>query len=234
MRLRVIPLALAAVVILSLALPLVPAVAQQVQVQITSPEINEEIRGNVPIIGSASTAAFQYYKVEYGVGPSPSDWALIGDMIESPVINGQLAVWNTSLLPDGVYSLRLRAVRQDGNYDEFLLRGVIIANTRPTATPTETPTPTQTPSGGTPAATPQPGSPGGPVGPTGPTATVEVVTPSAPLAAPTPTPTVGRPIVSDELPFDTGGWGDSFLFGVLAMGAVFVVVGLVFGVRRLL
>jgi len=232
MRARGLTIALVAALILSLLMPLSPVMGQQVQVQITSPEINQEIRGNVPIIGSASNPDFQYYKVEYGVGPNPSDWALIDRMIETPVINGQLVVWNTTILPDGVYSLRLRAVKQDGNYDEFLLRGVIISNTRPTATPTETPTETpEVPSEVTPLPTSTPG-PDTESESTPPP--VQVITPAGPIMAPSPTPALERPSVGEDLPFDTQSWGDSFVFGALAMGAVFVVVGIVFGVRRLL
>lgn len=219
-----------AVLILSLSV-----LAQQAQVQISSPEINQEIRGMVPIIGSASTNDFQYYKVEYGVGPNPSDWALIDRMFETPVINGQLVVWNTTTVPDGVYSLRLRAVKQDGNYDEFLLRGVIVANTRPTPAPTETPTPTETPAEGTPTATAVPGeTPALTEEPRPTSASVQVITPSGPLTAPSPTPTV-EPIAGTSISsLNTEGWGQSFMFGIAAMATVLAVVGLVFGVRHLL
>lgn len=44
-------------------------------------------------------------------------------------------------MPDGTYALRLRAVRLDGNYDEAVTNGLLIANSRPPDTPTPTPTP---------------------------------------------------------------------------------------------
>jgi len=205
----------------------VPIDAQQSFVEITSPEMGQRIRGMVPIIGSASVDNFQYYKVEYGIGANPSDWALIDRMMEQPVTNDQLVVWNTLALPDGVYSLRLRAVRQDGNYSEFYLRSVTIDNTGPR----ETPTPTQTPTPNVVATQP-----------------AVLVTHQAPTGAPTvestptgtgavsasPTPTISGPAEERDLPLDTDGWSRSFIYGIVAMGAALVILAAVFLVRRLL
>ena len=197
-------------------------VRQQSQVQITSPEVSQEIRGIVPIIGSASAPNFDYYKVEFGNGPDPSEWALIGSMHESPVINGQLEIWDTRVYPDGVYSLRLRAVKRDGNYSEFFVRQVVIANARPTHTPTFEPSPTSTAPATTVPATPTA------------TATLQIIAPSAVLSAPTVTPTLSRPQQRQVLPVNPKGWPQAFCYGALATGAVFVLLGIVFGLRRLL
>ena len=213
------------VALLSTTLPTLAAPAQQqTQVQITSPEINAQVRGMVPIMGSALVPDFQFYKVEFGVGPNPAQWAIIGDMHDQPVVNGQLEVWDTTRLPDGVYSLRLHAVKQDGNYEEFVVPQIIIANTQPTATPTSdmTPTPEPTSTSAPLEATPRA------------TATVQIIAPTAALAQPSPTPTLSRVIPENELPVDPKGWPQAFCYGSLATGAVFVLLGIVFGVRRLL
>jgi len=83
---------LAAALLLLVGLLTVQAepLAQDRVVQITSPERNAEVRGLVPIMGSASVPAFQFYKVEYGIGPNPSQWAIVGTMHDAPVINRQL------------------------------------------------------------------------------------------------------------------------------------------------
>jgi hypothetical protein len=197
-------------------------VQQQSQVQITSPEVSQEIRGVVPIIGSALVSDFQYYKVEYGNGPDPSQWFLIGSMREAPVVNGQLEIWDTTRLPDGVYSLRLRAVRRDGNYGEFFVRQVVIVNARPTHTPTSEASPTPTAAAPTVSATPRA------------TATLQIIAPSAALSPPTATPTLSRPQQRQVLPVDPKDWQQAFCYGALATGAVFVLLGIVFGLRRLL
>lgn len=197
---------------------------QQTLVQITSPEINAQVRGMVPIMGSALVPNFQFYKVEFGVGPNPAQWAIIGDMHSQPVVNGQLEIWDTTRLPDGVYSLRLHAVRMDGNYGEFIVRHIAIVNMQPTATPTieMTPTPEASPTPPPLAVTPRP------------TATVQIIAPTAALVRPSPTPTLSRPIRGDEFPVDPRGWPQAFCYGALATGTVFVLLGIVFGLRRLL
>jgi len=200
-------------------------VAQQIQVRIDAPETGAEVRGLVPVIGSASVPNFNFYKIEFGVGPNPAQWAQIGALHDRPVLNGQLEVWDTAKLPDGVYSLKLQAVKKDGNYEEFYVRQVTIANTRPTATRTETATPRAlaTPFVLTPVAS-MPSV----------TATLRVMTPTAALALPTATPTLSRPVPREVLPLDPKGWAQAFCFGAVAMGAVFVLLGIVFGLRRLL
>jgi hypothetical protein len=118
---------------------------------ITSPTSNAVIRGVVPIIGSADYPTFSFYIIE--VSPEPvtgNQWQIIGETHQTSVLNGQLETWNTTLVPDGSYTLRLRVVRFDGNYSEFFVQQVVVSNTQPipTDTPTavlETPTPTITP-----------------------------------------------------------------------------------------
>jgi len=196
-------------------------VQQQSQVQIISPEVNTEVRGMVPIVGSASVPNFDYYKIEFGHGSDPSQWALIGSMHEAPVINDQLELWDTTGHPDGIYTLRLRAVKKDGNYGEFYVRQVVIANTRPTLTATPTATATSLALTPTVVATPKA------------TATLHIIAPTAALSMPTPTPTLSRPQQRQALQIDSKGWYEAFCSGALAMGAVFVLLGIVFGLRRL-
>ncbi|MHB0856601.1 MAG: hypothetical protein ACYC5M_03410 [Anaerolineae bacterium] len=218
--------ALVIFLLLSASAVLAEPLQQDRQVQITSPEMNAELRGIVPILGSALIGDFQFYKVEFGVGPNPSQWAVIGQLHDAPVVNGQLEVWDTAALPDGVYTLRLQAVKQDGNWDEFFVRQLTIANASPSPTPTleETPTPSVTD-------TPQPLAEHTP----GPTATLLIIQPTAALSIPTPTATRSRPAAQgQELPLEPKSWGQAFCFGGLALGAVFVLLGIVFGVRRLL
>ena len=56
----------------------------------------------------------------------------------------------------------------------------------------------------------------------------------AALSVPTPTPTLSRSTQSETLPLDPKGWGQAFLFGAVAMGVVFLVLGIVLGLRRLI
>jgi hypothetical protein len=227
-----IVLVVLAVALMALVVPLAQAepLAQQSQVQITSPEIGSRVRGRVPVMGSAMVPNFQFYKVEMGVGPNPAQWAVIGQLHYEPVINAQLEVWDTTVVPDGVYTLRVQGVKMDGNWEEFFVRGITVANSEPppTETPEASPTPlieaTNTPvvRETSPSLLPSP------------TPTVQIIAPTAALSMPTPTPTLSRPERQSTLPVDPESWIESFTFGAVATGAVFIVLGIVFGLRRLL
>lgn len=197
-------------------------VRQASQVQILSPEMGGQVRGIVRITGSASVPDFWFYKVEFGIGPSPAEWHVIGELHYSPVISGQLEIWDTGNLPDRDYTLQLQAVRKDGNYEPFMVRQVIVANTVPTATPSPTPTPTHE---ATATASPTLAA----------TETLAITGPIAEVEQPTPTPTLNRPtpwvLLSQK---DWEHVQPSFLYGAAAMAAVFLLLGIVFGVRRLL
>jgi hypothetical protein len=58
--------------------------------------------------GDAPGATFDHYVLEYGVGSSPSSWTQIGVTGTVPVTDGVLGVWDTTLVLDDVYTLRLR------------------------------------------------------------------------------------------------------------------------------
>jgi hypothetical protein len=84
---------------------------------ITSPGLNAGVSGVVPIVGTAVHENFNYYKLEYGPGANPSDseWSFFAEG-NRPVRNGQLGVLNASLLPPGIYSIRLTVVDSSGNF----------------------------------------------------------------------------------------------------------------------
>ena len=191
--------------------------AQGTVAAITSPEEQAVVRGTVPIIGTAADANFWKYEVHYAPEPNPLDqWVLIGTIHETQVVEGLLETWETTIIPDGMYSLRLRDVNRTGNYEEIFVRGILVASAEPTETPvpTDTPLPTATI---TPAATPTFGIP------------------TSPLAQPTATPTLVRPTqstLSDLLDFSA--WGQSLCLGVQLMLAVLVALALIFVLRRIL
>jgi len=111
--------------------------AQGDQAVITSPQNNAVVRGQVAIVGSATHPQFQFYKIEFAREPVVGEaWAIIGAIHQQQVTNGQLETWDTSQLPDGSYTLRLRVVRLDGNYSEYSVVQVVVANAQPTETPT--------------------------------------------------------------------------------------------------
>ena len=191
---------------------------------ITSPRDRTVVRDKVSIRGTAAHPDFWKYEVAYGSEPNPGDqWILIGAVHETEVVDNVLETWDTTLLPDGNYSLRLRVVRRDGNYQEYFVREVAVANTVPTDTPTPevTPTPTVTP-------TPLPPTPTIVIAlPVLPSPTPQALATVAPVIRPTPTPEPS--FFSIKLP-DVGG---AFCWGVGAAAFAFLVVGLLALLRRL-
>ncbi len=103
---------------------------------ITSPQANSQIAGTVQVVGSAAHPEFQRYELAWGDEPNTTDTWMVFATIETPIQDGVLGIWNTLQAPDGLYSLRLRVVRRDGNYSEFFVRSVRVANSQPAATPT--------------------------------------------------------------------------------------------------
>lgn len=155
-------------------------------VAIEQPGQNQRLQGIVPVIGTARVPDFSHYVVEYGVGDGPLAWAPIsapvGDMREQTV----LTEWDTRLVANGRYTLRVVVYDRRGNSSEARV-SVDVANPTPTPTATQMPTvtPTRTPTPvptGTPTPTAQPTATATPQEPT------QTPTPAA-TATPTPEPT---------------------------------------------
>lgn len=109
---------------------------------ITDPANNAVVSGTMQITGSADSPTFQFYVIDLAPEPLTGDqWSTIGTTHETSVINGVLETWDTTSVPDGSYTLRLRVVRVDGNYSEFFTQQVVVSNTQPV--PTDTPTPAE-------------------------------------------------------------------------------------------
>lgn len=214
---------------LQAAPPLLPS-QQEPRAVITSPRSNAQVRGKVLISGSATHPNFWKYELAYGPEPNPGNqWILIGQVHENQVSDGVLETWDTALVPDGSYILRLRVVDISGNYQEYLVPRISIANTQPTETPTPArPTPTPTPSTPTPTPTPLPATP-----------TIVVQQPPTPTPAPSPTPSLTREptqpaMVDAPSSFDPRQLGGAFCYGVGGMASLFVLFGLLSLLRRLI
>ncbi|NPV67523.1 MAG: hypothetical protein HPY64_10295 [Anaerolineae bacterium] len=88
-----------------------------VEAYITSPAPGQEVRTEIPIIGTANFTPQQaaYYKLEIR-GPAFPEWVTLGQPHSNAVINGQLETLAAAGLPSGTYYLRLVIVGLDGNY----------------------------------------------------------------------------------------------------------------------
>jgi hypothetical protein len=79
---------------------------------ITSPGINAQVSGMVPILGSATHENFKFYKLELEAGGVWSYFAG-GDQ---PVQGGPLGTLNAGALAPGTYSVRIVVVDASGNF----------------------------------------------------------------------------------------------------------------------
>lgn len=159
----------------------------QAQSAITSPAPGSAISGDVPIMGSATIDPFQKYELHFKLEPNGDDAYVYFDGGTAEVINGQLGIWRAAGLAPGIYTLRLRVVKQDGNYAEAWAPNLSV-NQGPPGTPTPdlsaTPTVTPTSSVPTPTFTPAPS----------PTPAIGAVQ-QPQLAQPASAPTISAPVV---------------------------------------
>ena len=221
MKKSILALCLLAVLLMALSVMSLEAAPPQQGAVITSPQDRDVVRGLLVIKGTATSSSFWKYEIHYAPEPNPTDqWMLVGDVHEAQVTDGRLQTWDTSLVSDGTYSLRLRVVRVDGNYDEYYVRQISVVNAQPTETPTATPTPLAT-------RTPLP-----------PTPTVIIEQP--PTATPRPTSTPGPAGVTPEPEAETGlnitaqGLGKALLYGAGATLGLFLLMAIITTLRRLI
>ena len=222
-----------------------PAV-QEPQALITSPSVHSVVHGRVQIIGTATQPNFQFYKVEYSLARDRQNWVHVTAVKQTPVVNGVLDVWNTTIVPDGAYCLRLRVVDNTGNYRDHEVFPIVVANAMPSSTPS--PTPTITPQfSPTPSLTPKATEPAvlTPIIIVGqPTSTASATAQSSPLPEASPsrtsTPRPTRPIATATSSltgggsFSTSGIGRAFLLGASMSASLFAIIGLFYLLRRAL
>lgn len=117
---------------------------------ITYPTDGTLVSGQVIIQGTASHPSFNSYGVLYAAGPTPtgaSQWVPIVFGVPNMVVNGALATWDTTQIPNGQYTLAL-AVYAAGSTDPNLHFVNYITVQNDPATPTPTPTNTPEPESG--------------------------------------------------------------------------------------
>lgn len=95
---------------------------------ISSPTDNATVEGRITISGTANHGQFQFYKVEYGLGQDPAAWHVINDIHKAPVLDGALEAFDTTAVPNGVYTLKLTVVDVTSNFPPPHLVRIVIEN----------------------------------------------------------------------------------------------------------
>ena len=165
-----------------------------------APLAGQAVQGRVPVQAYTAIQGFQAAELFFGYAEDQTGtWFLIGQADE-PVMGGEIGTWDTSLITDGNYDLRLLVVLQDGTQVETVVPGLRVRN----YTPVETDTPTPV----IPTDTPLPGEK--------PTSTVTPI-PTV-TSTPTPLPTNPAEMTTDQI---TGSLGK----GALAAIGAFIILG---------
>ena len=179
-------------------------------IRITSPASGATLRGLVDILGTTATEGFFSAELSFSYGSSPTPtWFLIAN-VDQPISDGLLAQWDTNLITDGDYDLRLRVTLQDGSVLDSVVTGLHIRNLTPTETATVPPT-----------VTPEFYETAAPTSP-------PTLTP-APTATrrPTPTPLPPNPAAVTQPEIKS-----SLSYGLVVAFLAFLIIGIFFRLRR--
>lgn len=97
---------------------------------IFEPQNGEVLRGTVTIAGTVNGKTYlnPFERYELYVAPSGSNqWSWLYSS-QQQIWQAPIYTWDTTTLADGLYDLRLRIVYRDGNYDEYYVGRLRIAN----------------------------------------------------------------------------------------------------------
>lgn len=188
-----------------------PVLAQDgAEITITAPQTGKVVQGLVVVTGSVTVLGFSSYELSFAYKDDPTNTWFTIQTSSNPVVEGELGIWDTTVLTDGDYSLRLKVFLLDGSSRETIITDLLVRNY--TAMPTATITPTAT-------------------------LVAQFVVPTAQLVAPVPaTATVS---LSTPTPFPPNpvGLGNLSIAGALARGAtlallLFLGFGILLRLRR--
>jgi hypothetical protein len=221
---------LSAAVLISALVGVWPAAAapsaQDQPALITSPRDGAQLTGVVQITGNAFHAKFERYELAWASQSAPDDWHMIASVNNQITNNGSLGTWDTGQLQPGVYRLMLRVVRNDDKTIDFVVNNLSINQGTPTpeASPTPLPGPTIPPS-------PAPDIGG---------ATPTVVIAQPPTSTPQATAKPGAAAVdtsggsrTPSIQINPAGFGQAFCNGALYTLLIFVIWGIIVGVRQI-
>ena len=121
--------------------------AQTAEPSILTPQTGQTLRGQVQITGILDVDNFSSAELAFAYSASnPADnfaWFAI-QTFSQPAKDSAIAVWDTTLLTDGDYTLRLRVNFLDGTLRDILVSDLKIRNDVPLPTETHTATATLT------------------------------------------------------------------------------------------
>jgi hypothetical protein len=129
-----------------LSIPFQVLTAQVGDAVIESPRPGDVLQGVVAVIGSSKVNGFKSAEISFSYMDDPTGtWFLLANNVQ-PVSKSTLATWDTTVITDANYVLRLRVNLTDESSQEFLVSELHVRNYTPVETPTPLPvTPEATP-----------------------------------------------------------------------------------------
>ncbi len=100
---------------------------------LSSPDPNGTVRGILELTGTADSdplgdkTKFDYYKLEISSSAAPAARTVIATSRQA-VVDGTLGFWDTTTVPNGIYTLRLTVVDVTGNYGPWQEISIQVAN----------------------------------------------------------------------------------------------------------
>jgi hypothetical protein len=113
-------------------------------ISITSPTAGEAVAGKVTISGTTDFPGFTSSQLDFSYASNPTDTWFALQTSTQPVNKSAIFDWDTTLITDGEYILRLRVLVSDGTVQEVTVP-VKVQNDSPLPTPTPMATETSTP-----------------------------------------------------------------------------------------
>jgi hypothetical protein len=111
---------------------------------ITSPAAGQVLKGQVPVTGVTDLPNFSSAELAFAYSSDPTrTWFTIGTA-SLPVNGDVIAVWDTTSVTDGDYTLRLRVLQTDGSFEDAAVN-IQVRNYTAAPTPSPTPSPAVTP-----------------------------------------------------------------------------------------
>jgi hypothetical protein len=110
-------------------------------VAISSPKAGDILRGQVNIIGTTSDPNFLSAELEFAYASAPTETWFPLQTLSQPVFDSPLYTWDTMVITDGSYILRLRVFLNDGTFRDVTVPVTVQNDVQP-ATPTPVPTAT--------------------------------------------------------------------------------------------
>ncbi len=93
------------------------------QARIIEPETNSGGSDNITIVGTAGGYKFQSWHLSYGESTVPTEWTPFTQPATTQKIGETLTVWDTTTVPEGIYTVRLTVTTTDGQqtHDQVVL-----------------------------------------------------------------------------------------------------------------